>query len=65
MKHDLEKIETCPICKSESFSLYIKAVDHNVSGDYFSISQCNGCGYRFTNPRPKEKTILYYYKSVD
>jgi 2-polyprenyl-3-methyl-5-hydroxy-6-metoxy-1,4-benzoquinol methylase len=65
VKHDLEKIEACPICKSESFSLYIKAVDHNVSGDYFSISQCNGCGYRFTNPRPKEKTIGSYYKSED
>ncbi len=63
MKHDLEKISACQICKSKSIEFYLKAVDHNVSGDYFSISQCSACGYRFTNPRPKEKTIGSYYKS--
>ena len=65
MKHDLEKILVCPICKSKHLGFYIKAIDHNVSGDFFSISQCKSCGYRFTNPRPKEKTIGYYYKSDD
>ena len=63
MKHDLEKILLCPICKGKSFGHHLKALDHNFSGDYFSISQCNNCGYRFTNPRPKEKTIGSYYKS--
>ena len=63
MKHDLEKILLCPICKGKSFGHHLKALDHNLSGDYFSISQCNNCGYRFTNPRPKEKTIGSYYKS--
>ena len=63
MKHDLEKILACPICKNKSIEFYLKAIDHNLSGDYFSISQCRECGFRFTNPRPKEKTIGSYYKS--
>ena len=63
MKHDLEKILLCPICKGKSIGHHLKALDHNFSGDYFSISQCDKCGYRFTNPRPKEKTIGSYYRS--
>lgn len=44
-------------------SKHIEAVDHNVSGLHFSISQCDNCGYKFTNPRPVEETIGNYYKS--
>ena len=63
MKHDLENINSCPVCNGKSFKDFLKVVDHNVSGDKFNISECNDCGFRFTNPRPKENTICKYYKS--
>ena len=63
MKHHLEKISSCQICKGTSFKDFLSVIDHNVSGDDFNISECNSCGFRFTNPRPKEETIGKYYKS--
>ena len=63
MKHHLEKISSCQICKGTSFKDFLRVIDHNVSGDSFNISECSRCGFRFTNPRPKEETIGRYYKS--
>ena len=63
MKHHLEKISSCQICKGTSFKDFLSVIDHNVSGDCFNISECINCGFRFTNPRPKEETIGKYYKS--
>lgn len=63
MKHQLKTIEHCPICNSTDHSLFIEAIDHNVSGDKFKIVECNQCNFRFTNPIPTEETIGEYYKS--
>ena len=65
MKQELEEILTCQICGNKKLKFHIKAADHNVSGDYFSICECVSCGYRFTNPRPEEQDIGAYYKSDD
>ena len=65
MEHELEKIKACPICDSESLKKHIEGKDHNVSGKLFTITECFGCGFRFTNPRPKEEYIYKYYQSKD
>lgn len=63
MEHELEKILICPICSGESHKKHIEGKDHNVSGNFFTITECVGCGFRFTNPRPKERHIYKYYQS--
>ena len=60
MEHELEKILDCPICGVKSHKKHIEGRDHNVSGGVFTITECFGCGFRFTNPRPKEKNIYKY-----
>ena len=63
MKHDLEIIENCPICSEGDFVKYMSCKDHNYSGDIFNIVECKSCGFKFTNPRPKEKNSHKYYQS--
>ena len=65
MEHELEEIKSCPICGSESHKKHVEGKDHNVSGRLFTITECLGCGFRFTNPRPKEEYIYKYYQSKD
>lgn len=61
----MEKLETCPICKSSELTSYIQAKDYTVTGEVFNIDQCSSCGLRFTNPRPDVNEIDKYYKSED
>ena len=63
MEQNLEKILVCPICGGKSHKKHVEGKDHNVSGEVFTIVECVGCGFRFTNPRPKEKNIYKYYQS--
>ena len=63
MEHNLEKRLACQVCRKESQKKHIEATDHNVSGQKFAITECLNCGFRFTNPRPKEETIYKYYQS--
>lgn len=63
MEQEIEKIIVCEICKSKLLKKHIEGRDHNVTGELFSIDECESCGYRFTNPRPKEAFIGKYYKS--
>ena len=60
MEQDLEKILVCPICGGKSHKKHVEAKDHNVSGEAFTIDECVSYGFRFTNPRPKEKNIYKY-----
>jgi SAM-dependent methyltransferase len=55
----------CPVCKNTDFREVLKAKDYTVSGNTFSISHCNPCEHRFTNPVPAEDEIGPYYKSQD
>ena len=63
MEQNLEKILVCPICGGKSHKKHVEGKDHNVSGNVFTIVECVDCGFRFTNPRPKEKNIYKYYQS--
>ena len=61
----METINSCPICKGESFSPFLSCIDHTVSRETFQLVTCSACGFRFTNPRPKEDELGKYYKSED
>jgi|TARA_B110001452_G_scaffold244578_1_gene228677 2-polyprenyl-3-methyl-5-hydroxy-6-metoxy-1,4-benzoquinol methylase len=63
VEHKLEKILACPVCKGKEHKKHIEGKDHNVTGETFTITECKGCEFRFTNPRPKEKYIYKYYQS--
>lgn len=63
MEHEFEKILACPVCCGKSHTKHVEGKDHNVSGRIFTIVECRRCGFRFTNPRPKEKYIYKYYQS--
>jgi 2-polyprenyl-3-methyl-5-hydroxy-6-metoxy-1,4-benzoquinol methylase len=63
VEHELEKILVCAICGGESQKKHVEGKDHNVSRKLFTITECMNCGFRFTNPRPKEEHIYKYYQS--
>ncbi|TVQ82449.1 MAG: class I SAM-dependent methyltransferase [Bacteroidetes bacterium] len=59
------EIKNCPICESPSMKRIGESEDYLVSNETFTLTQCNYCSFVFTNPRPDEKSIIKYYKSVD
>jgi 2-polyprenyl-3-methyl-5-hydroxy-6-metoxy-1,4-benzoquinol methylase len=61
----MEVISKCPVCSSERFSEFLICKDYSVSGKNFPISQCQDCGFKFTNPRPAAEEIGAYYESED
>ena len=54
---------TCPVCGSTSIKDVLKAKDFTVSGEIFSIVECNDCKLRFTQDVPDAVSIAPYYKS--
>ena len=54
---------SCPVCKSDDFKEVLRAKDHTVSKEEFSICHCNNCSHRFTNPVPGQDEIGPYYQS--
>lgn len=65
MEHPLENIFNCPSCGASSNHLFLECTDHTYSGKSFSIKECDGCGLRFTSPRPSEADIGSYYENPD
>jgi 2-polyprenyl-3-methyl-5-hydroxy-6-metoxy-1,4-benzoquinol methylase len=55
----------CPACGSLSIDPVLSANDHTVSGESFSIWQCNNCTLRFTQDIPGVNDIGKYYHSED
>ncbi len=58
-----EKLDTCPICDSHSFSNYLICTDHSITHESFALVRCNNCSHIFTNPRPSEQEIAKFYDS--
>lgn len=50
---DTETIN-CPLCNSSSYRIFDK-----LNG--WSIVECNQCGFRYTNPRPKIEKLASFY----
>jgi 2-polyprenyl-3-methyl-5-hydroxy-6-metoxy-1,4-benzoquinol methylase len=59
----LEILKNCPICNESSFSNFLNVEDYTVSHKEFTIQQCHGCYFLFTNPRPPAEEIGAYYQS--
>jgi 2-polyprenyl-3-methyl-5-hydroxy-6-metoxy-1,4-benzoquinol methylase len=56
---------SCPVCGSAEIKNVFSATDHTVSGQQFTIAECNACTLRFTQDGPDEQSIGPYYKSED
>ena len=64
MEHtSLETLQECPKCASSSRHLWNTLTDHSISGEPFAVIDCTTCGFRFTNPRPDQRTVGSYYQS--
>jgi 2-polyprenyl-3-methyl-5-hydroxy-6-metoxy-1,4-benzoquinol methylase len=61
----MEIIRSCPVCENTNFKEFLKGKDHLLTMEEFTIVECNGCGFRFTNPRPNETEMIRYYDSPD
>lgn len=61
----MKNYTNCPICNNTNFKAYKTCKDYTSSGEIFEISECNSCGFTFTNPIPEEKEIGKYYKSEE
>ncbi|MDF2437853.1 MAG: methyltransferase [Bacteroidota bacterium] len=61
----MEKLAHCPICNSAKSSPFLACVDNTVSRETFQIVRCEGCGFKYTNPRPDVSELGRYYKSED
>lgn len=59
------QIEKCLVCGSNQFEPFLICRDYTVSKKDFSIVNCKGCGFKFTNPRPADDEIGQYYKSEE
>lgn len=59
----METLAQCPVCESTQFVPFMTPTDYLVSGEKFTIQECQSCGFRFTNPRPGPDSIGSYYKS--
>lgn len=63
VEHRLETLNECPICGHEQHERFLSPIDYTVSKSRFQIVECAGCKFLFTNPRPKEGDLGYYYES--
>jgi SAM-dependent methyltransferase len=58
-----ELLAGCPICGSPDLADKLRVQDKSVSQEIFTIQQCQGCEFQFTNPRPDAAHIGKYYES--
>ena len=56
-------LDGCPICLSSDLQKKFNCTDHSTSKEKFTIVSCETCDFKFTNPRPKDKSLGSYYKS--
>jgi 2-polyprenyl-3-methyl-5-hydroxy-6-metoxy-1,4-benzoquinol methylase len=55
----------CPVCNSVEIKNVLQVKDYTVSGELFTIAECQSCTFRFTQDVPDENAIVPYYKSED
>jgi 2-polyprenyl-3-methyl-5-hydroxy-6-metoxy-1,4-benzoquinol methylase len=61
----MELLQNCPACDHNKFIEFLQCKDHFLSKEDFTIQKCQSCGLLFTNPRPEDKDLGKYYKSID
>lgn len=61
MKICLEEV-ACPLCRSRNGRPLFTGTDRlHRRGGRFTVSECLGCGFRFTNPRPTRDGMAPFY----
>lgn len=55
----------CPVCDSDKVVFFLKAEDHLVSHEQFSLWKCADCSFVFTQDFPREEEIGKYYQSQE
>lgn len=55
----------CPVCKSERIKNIFPVKDHTVSGQQFTVMECEHCTLRFTQDVPTQDHIGVFYKSEE
>lgn len=55
----------CPLCGEESSHPVLEPRDWMLTQQVFPITECDSCGFWFTNPRPSKDDIGFYYKHQD
>jgi len=55
----------CPVCDAAAIRNVLQVKDFTVSGEQFTISECQACSLRFTQDAPGAAAMLSYYKSED
>jgi len=58
-------INTCPLCGGTHIVKKMTCTDFYASGEQFDLSQCENCGFQFTQGFPVEKEIGKYYETPD
>ena len=61
----MNNISNCPVCFGSVFTDFLKTQDFFLSNEKFTIKQCSGCGFKFTNPKPGLNELPKYYKSTE
>jgi 2-polyprenyl-3-methyl-5-hydroxy-6-metoxy-1,4-benzoquinol methylase len=57
------EIKKCPICGDTHQKSYLTTTDYFLTKESFSLTQCEGCGFIITSPRPDDKDLSRYYES--
>lgn len=55
----------CPVCSAAAIKDVMPVKDYTVSGELFTVAECQHCSLRFTQDVPDENAIAPYYKSED
>ena len=65
MKYELETTN-CNLCGSRDYEVCLKNVKELYVGldEFFDVVQCKKCGFKFTNPRPTQATMNYFYPDI-
>ncbi len=59
----MKTLSNCPVCDHSQSSPFLTVKDYTVSKQDFTIVACEGCGFKYTNPRPQDSKLGLYYKS--
>lgn len=59
------EINTCPVCSGSEHKEVRKAPYYRGEREFFSIVECNNCGFWWTNPAPRGEDLAAYYESDD
>lgn len=62
---NMNKISQCPICNGKVFIEFLETEDYFLTKNKFSIVQCEDCGFKLTNPKPKQEDLPQYYDSTE